>query len=86
MDTMRSQIDSLVELVKQSQKVGAETAAAMAAEKPASKEPQVKLVPLTEKDDIEAYLVTFERIMEAYKVEKDRWTYHLVPQLTGRAQ
>ena len=86
MDTMRSQIDSLVELVKQSQKVGAETAAAMAAEKPASKEPQVKLVSLTEKDDIEAYLVTFERIMEAYKVEKDRRTYHLAPQLTGRAQ
>ena len=29
----------------------------------------VKLVPLSEKDDIEAYLVTFERVMEAHKVD-----------------
>ena len=46
---------------------------------------QVKLVALSEKD-IEAYLATFERIMEAYKVPKSEWMYHLAPQLTGRAQ
>ena len=46
----------------------------------------VKLVPLTEKDDIEAYLVTFERIMAAHQVEKDCWPQYLAPQLTGRAQ
>ena len=46
----------------------------------------VKLVPLSEKDDIEAYLVTFERVMEAHKVEKDRWAHYLAPQLTGKAQ
>ena len=46
----------------------------------------VKLVPLTEKDDIEAYLVAFERIMVAHKIDKMRWPHHLVPQLTGRAQ
>ena len=46
----------------------------------------IKLVPLTEKDDIEAYLVTFERIMKAHKVEEDRWAQYLAPQLTGRAQ
>ena len=46
----------------------------------------VKLVPLTEKDDIEAYLVTFERIMVAHKIDKTRWPHHLGPQLTGRAQ
>ena len=44
------------------------------------------LVPLTERDDIEAYLVTFERIMEAHKVEKDHWSQYLAPQLTRRAQ
>ena len=47
---------------------------------------QVKLVALTEKDGIEAYLVTFERIMEAYKVPQSQWTYHQAPQLTGKAQ
>ena len=46
----------------------------------------VKLVPLAENDDIEAYLVTFERIMAAHKVEKNRWSQYLAPQLSGRAQ
>ena len=39
-----------------------------------------------EKDNIEAYPVTFERIMEAHKVARDRWAHHLAPQLTGKAQ
>ena len=46
----------------------------------------VKLVPLSEKDDIEAYLVTFERIMEAHKVDPSRWPHYLTPQLSGKAQ
>ena len=46
----------------------------------------VKLVPLSEKDDIEAYLVTFEHIMEAHKVDGGRWAHYLAPQLTERAQ
>ena len=46
----------------------------------------VKLVPLSERDDIEAYLVTFERIMKAHKIKEDRWAHYLAPQLTGRAQ
>ena len=41
---------------------------------------------LTKQDNIEAYLVTFERIMEAYNVPKEQWTYCLAPQLTGRVQ
>ena len=45
----------------------------------------VKLAPLSEKDDIEAYIVTFER-MTAQKVDKGRWSQYLTPQLTGRAQ
>ena len=46
----------------------------------------VKLVPLTEKDDIEVYLVTFEWIMVAHKIDKTRWPHHSASQLTGRAQ
>ena len=53
--------------------------------KPAVKELSVKLVPSSEKDDIEAYLVMFERIMEAHKI-KDNWSQYLAPQLTGKAQ
>ena len=48
--------------------------------------PQVKLVPLTEQDDIKAYLITFERIMQAYDISREQWTYYIVAQLTGKAQ
>ena len=48
--------------------------------------PQVKLVPLTEQDDIEAYLVTFERIMQVYDISREQWTYYIAPQLTRKAQ
>ena len=50
------------------------------------RELSVKLVPFSEKEDIEAYLVTFERIMTAHMVNKDRWPHFLAPQLSGRAQ
>ena len=46
----------------------------------------ISLTCLTEKDDIEAYLLTFKRMMEAYEVNQARWTYKLAPQLTGKAQ
>ena len=46
----------------------------------------VKLVALKEEDGIELYLVTFERIMVAHKVEKERWSHYLAPQPAGRAQ
>ena len=46
----------------------------------------LKLTKLGEGDDIEAYLTTFERIMEAHKVRRERWSYQLAPQLTGKAQ
>ena len=41
---------------------------------------------LSVKVDIEAYLLTFERITSALKIQKDQWHYHLTPQLTGKAQ
>ena len=41
---------------------------------------------LSDKDDIEACLTTFERMMVAYRVPKDRWVFRVAPQLTGKAQ
>ena len=36
--------------------------------------------------DIEAYLMTFERLTRAYEVDRARWVFKLAPQLTGKAQ
>ena len=47
---------------------------------------QVKLTKLGDGDDIESYIITFERMMTAYEVPKERWIYKLAPNLTGRAQ
>ena len=44
------------------------------------------LTKLSEHEDIEAYLTTFERLMTIYKVEEMRWAVKLAPQLTGRVQ
>ena len=41
---------------------------------------------LSDQDDIEAYLTTFERVMRAYEVKEERWAVKLAPQLTGKAQ
>ena len=77
---MQMQVETLMKLVSESHKTKAPSTASL------GNGPQVKLVPLTAQDDIESYLVTFERIMEAYKVPKEQWTYYLAPQLTGKAQ
>ena len=79
-EAMQEHIDKLVRLVEESRK------AEDSGSKPSSELRGIRLVPLTEKDDIEAYLVTFERIMEAHKVARDRWAHPLAPQLTGKAQ
>ena len=49
-------------------------------------ESEPKVAKLTEDDDVEAYLTTFERVMTAHGVPKERWTVKLAPQLTGKAQ
>ena len=46
----------------------------------------VKVAKLTSEDDIETYLTTFERLVKAHNVKKERWTYKLTPHLTGEAQ
>ena len=74
METMQSHINNLMSMIKEQPvaKSGAELS--------------VKLVALRDDDDIESYLITFERIMAAHKVEKERWPHYLVPQLAGKAQ
>ena len=47
------------------------------------REGEAKVAKLSDKDDIEAYLATFERTMAAYEVSKLRWVYK---QLSGKAQ
>ena len=44
-----------------------------------------KVAKLLNSDDIEAYLVTFERLMAAYKVPTSRWAFLLAPQLSEKA-
>ena len=53
---------------------------------PARETDIVKLTRLADSDDVEAYLTTFERLMRAYEVLKERWSFKLAPQLTGKAQ
>ena len=45
-----------------------------------------KLTRLSDSDDIESYLTTFERMMTVYEVAPEKWAFNLAPQLTGRAQ
>lgn len=47
---------------------------------------RVRLARLSESDDIESYLTTFERMMTAYEVPRSRWVFQLAPQLTAKAQ
>ena len=53
---------------------------------PATRTTSESEVKLSEQDDIESYLTTFERIMRAYEVKEERWVVKLAPQLTGKAQ
>ena len=47
---------------------------------------EIKVIKLTEADDIEAYLTTFEHLMQAYGVPQEQWAFKLAPQLVGKAQ
>ena len=41
---------------------------------------------LSESDDIEAYLTTFERTMGAFRIEESPWAFRLAPHLTCKAK
>ena len=45
----------------------------------------IKLVLLGAEDYIEAYLITFERILTTQSIDENSWSYFLAPQLTGKA-
>ncbi|XP_057693505.1 uncharacterized protein LOC130916648 [Corythoichthys intestinalis] len=45
-----------------------------------------KLQKLSEEDDIEHFLITFERIAAACRWPKVDWAFHLIPLLTGKAR
>ena len=47
---------------------------------------KLELTKLTDSEDIEAYLTTFERMMGVYEITEDKWAFRLAPQLTGKAQ
>ena len=74
---MQTHMAALMKLVEDSQKAKVVSP---------KRELSVKLVPLSDKDDIEAYLVTFEHVMTAQKMEKSCWSQYLAPQLTSKAQ
>ena len=76
MTTMQQHMESLLRVVSDT----------TARTTPVNHHVDVKLVPLSEKNDIEAYLVTFKRIMAAHEIRRDQWPYSLAPQLTGKAQ
>lgn len=73
---MREQMQMLHKLIEESRQP----------EKPRTRltEGEAKLVNLTEQDDIESYLTTFERIMRAYEVKEERRAVIVAPQLTGK--
>ena len=48
--------------------------------------PMVRITRLMDKDDVKAYLTTFERLMSAHEIEREQWSFELAPCLTGRAQ
>uniref|UniRef100_A0A3B3Z4U7 CCHC-type domain-containing protein n=1 Tax=Poecilia mexicana TaxID=48701 RepID=A0A3B3Z4U7_9TELE len=45
-----------------------------------------KLQKLSEEDDIEHFLITFERIASACRWPRTDWAFHLIPLLTGKAR
>ena len=47
---------------------------------------EISLTKLTDSEDIEAYLTTFERLMQVSGTKEERWAFRLAPQLTGKAQ
>ena len=48
--------------------------------------PEIVFKRLTESDDIEAYLTTFERLVTSANLERQHWAAELAPHLTGKAQ
>lgn len=81
---MQDQMEALMKMVEAS--LGGKTVGSSKTQEKTLGEHDLKLCRLTDEDDIEAYLTTFERMIEAYKIPKQRWVFKLAPQLTGKGQ
>ena len=69
---MREQMEMLQQFVGETQRAD-ETRTASDTGSRTPHEGEVKLVQLSDQDDIEAYLTIFERVMRAYEVKEERW-------------
>ena len=49
-------------------------------------QPDIFFRKLTEADDIEAYLTTFELLVTSASLDRQYWAFKLAPYLTGKAQ
>ena len=76
---MQLQMEALRDLVERSQQQEEEQARR-------GNGGEVKLTRLGESDDIEAYLTTFERLMQVGRIDEGEWVLRLAPQLMGKAQ
>ena len=72
--------------IEQLQDMFAEHSAATVSARGRSTTEHIKMTKLTDKDDIESYLTTFECIMAANEVSREWWSFQLAPHLTGKAQ
>ena len=79
---MHQHMESLLKVVEKTQ----ETSGGPTLEAGSSHGEEEKVLKLSEEDDIEAYLSTFERMMVAFGVAKERWVFKVAPQLMGKAQ
>ena len=80
---MQQHVESLLKVVEKTQEAsGGPTSGAGSSHG----EKEAKVSKLSEEDDIEAYLTTFERMMVAFGVARERWVFKVAPQLTGKAQ
>ena len=80
---MQKHVDALLKVVQRSHEG---TSGAKREARGAVDEEKVRLTELSEADDVEAYLTTFERMMTALEVQKEWWVFKLVPFLTRKVQ
>ena len=80
---MQKHVDALLKVVEKSHE---ETSGLKKGARSAGDDKDVKLTKLSDSDDVEACLTTFERMMAAFEVDKTRWVFKLAPQLTGKVQ
>ena len=76
-------MDALLKVVERSQEG---TSGAKREARGSGDKKEMRLTKLSEADDVEAYLTTFERMMMAFEVQKAWWVFKLAPYLTGKAQ